>query len=46
VLSRTYTDNVKIRSITLSGMGGAKVGPEFTERKYDALLELERIHDS
>ncbi|HQH41920.1 MAG TPA: class II D-tagatose-bisphosphate aldolase, non-catalytic subunit [Bacteroidales bacterium] len=47
VIKGHYTDNVKNpQAYPLSGMGGANVGPEFTEREYDALLELERIHDS
>jgi tagatose-1,6-bisphosphate aldolase non-catalytic subunit AgaZ/GatZ len=45
VIKGHYTDNVKNpEAYPLSGMGGANVGPEFTEREYDALLELERIH--
>ncbi len=30
----------------LSGMGAANIGPEFTEREYDGLIELEEIEQS
>jgi D-tagatose-1,6-bisphosphate aldolase subunit GatZ/KbaZ len=36
-----YSDNVdNPEQYPLSGMGAANVGPEFTEREYDALVEL------
>jgi D-tagatose-1,6-bisphosphate aldolase subunit GatZ/KbaZ len=39
-----YSDNVtNPEGYPLSGMGAANVGPEFTEREYDALLELEEM---
>jgi tagatose-1,6-bisphosphate aldolase non-catalytic subunit AgaZ/GatZ len=39
-----YTDNVENpQDYPASGMGAANVGPEFTEREYDGLMELERI---
>jgi len=39
-----YSDNVdNPEAYPLSGMGGANVGPEFTEREYDALMELASI---
>ena len=41
-----YTDNVdNPEDYPRAGMGGANVGPEFTEREYDGLMELDR-HDS
>ncbi|MFZ5942472.1 MAG: class II D-tagatose-bisphosphate aldolase non-catalytic subunit [Bacteroidota bacterium] len=36
-----YSDNVENpEAYPLSGMGAANVGPEFTEREYDGLMEL------
>jgi D-tagatose-1,6-bisphosphate aldolase subunit GatZ/KbaZ len=41
-----YSDNVENpEEYPLSGMGAANVGPEFTEKEYDALLELDSIED-
>lgn len=39
-----YTDNVENpEDYPRSGMGAANVGPEFTEREYDGLMELESL---
>ena len=39
-----YTDGVaNLEDYVLSGMGGANVGPEFTEVEYEALMELVRL---
>ncbi len=39
-----YTDNVdNPEDYPLSGMGGANVGPEFTECEYTALTELDQL---
>jgi hypothetical protein len=39
-----YSDNVtNPEAYPKSGMGGANVGPEFTEREYEGLIELEEI---
>jgi tagatose-1,6-bisphosphate aldolase non-catalytic subunit AgaZ/GatZ len=39
-----YTDNVENPGdYPATGMGAANVGPEFTEREYDALMELDRL---
>jgi D-tagatose-1,6-bisphosphate aldolase subunit GatZ/KbaZ len=39
-----YSDNViNPEAYPESGMGAANVGPEFTEKEYDALIELEKI---
>lgn len=39
-----YSDNVtNPEAYPESGMGAANIGPEFTEREYDALTELEQI---
>lgn len=39
-----YSDNVdNPEEYPLSGMGAANVGPEFTEREYDGLMELVEI---
>lgn len=39
-----YSDNVdNPEAYPLSGMGAANVGPEFTEREYDGLMELVEI---
>jgi D-tagatose-1,6-bisphosphate aldolase subunit GatZ/KbaZ len=42
-----YSDSVdNPEDYPLSGMGAANVGPEFTEKEYDALIELNRLEDS
>lgn len=42
-----YSDNVSNpESYPESGMGAANIGPEFTEREYSALIELEKIQES
>jgi D-tagatose-1,6-bisphosphate aldolase subunit GatZ/KbaZ len=39
-----YSDNVtNPEAYPLSGMGAANIGPEFTEREYDGLMELEDL---
>ena len=39
-----YSDNVtNPEAYPESGMGAANVGPEFTEKEYDALIELEAL---
>ncbi len=39
-----YSDNVENpEQYPLSGMGAANIGPEFTEKEYDGLIELENI---
>ncbi|WP_025741577.1 class II D-tagatose-bisphosphate aldolase non-catalytic subunit [Aquimarina pacifica] len=44
VIKGHYSDNVtNPEQYPLSGMGGANVGPEFTEREYEGLMELEEI---
>ncbi len=44
VIKGHYTDNVtNPEQYPLSGMGGANVGPEFTENEYDGLMELVEI---
>ncbi|MEO6730174.1 MAG: class II D-tagatose-bisphosphate aldolase, non-catalytic subunit, partial [Ferruginibacter sp.] len=50
VIKGHYTDNVtNPEDYPASGMGAANVGPEFTEREYEGLLELckleERLHN-
>jgi len=41
VIKGHYSDNVSNpEQYPLSGMGGANVGPEFTENEYDGLMEL------
>jgi D-tagatose-1,6-bisphosphate aldolase subunit GatZ/KbaZ len=41
-----YTDNVENpEDYPESGMGAANVGPEFTEREYDGLMELEGLEN-
>ncbi|MGC8865507.1 MAG: class II D-tagatose-bisphosphate aldolase non-catalytic subunit [Bacteroidales bacterium] len=41
-----YTDNVDHPELyPMSGIGAANVGPEFTEREYEALEELSLIQD-
>jgi len=42
-----YSDNVdNPGDYPLSGMGAANVGPEFTEREYDGLMELVEIEEA
>jgi len=42
-----YSDNVtNPEAYPASGMGAANIGPEFTEREYEALCELESIQDN
>lgn len=42
-----YTDNVENpEDYPKSGMGAANVGPEFTEREYDGLMELEELENN
>jgi D-tagatose-1,6-bisphosphate aldolase subunit GatZ/KbaZ len=44
VIKGHYSDGVtNPEDYPLSGMGAANVGPEFTEKEYQGLLELERI---
>ncbi len=44
VIKGHYSDNVSNpEQYPLSGMGGANVGPEFTEKEYDGLMELTDI---
>jgi D-tagatose-1,6-bisphosphate aldolase subunit GatZ/KbaZ len=39
-----YTDNVdNPRDYPATGMGAANIGPEFTEREYEALTELDEV---
>lgn len=46
VIKGHYSDNVtNPEDYPLSGMGGANVGPEFTEDEYDGLMELVEIED-
>jgi D-tagatose-1,6-bisphosphate aldolase subunit GatZ/KbaZ len=41
-----YSDNVdNPEEYPLSGMGAANIGPEFTEREYDGLIELVDLED-
>lgn len=41
-----YSDNVaNPEAYPVAGMGAANVGPEFTEREYDGLMELAGIQD-
>jgi tagatose-1,6-bisphosphate aldolase non-catalytic subunit AgaZ/GatZ len=41
-----YSDNVtNPEAYPESGMGAANVGPEFTEREYEALIELETLQE-
>ena len=41
VIKGHYSDNVdNPEQYSLAGMGGANVGPEFTENEYDGLIEL------
>ncbi len=42
-----YSDSVdNPEEYPLSGMGAANIGPEFTEREYDGLMELVEIENS
>lgn len=44
VIKGHYSDNViNPEAYPKSGMGGANVGPEFTEREYEGLMELDEI---
>lgn len=46
VIKGHYSDNVvNPEGYPAAGMGGANVGPEFTEKEYEALLELEAIEN-
>jgi tagatose-1,6-bisphosphate aldolase non-catalytic subunit AgaZ/GatZ len=46
VIKGHYSDNVENpQDYPLSGMGAANVGPEFTEREYEGLMELEMLED-
>ncbi|MBN2347975.1 MAG: class II D-tagatose-bisphosphate aldolase, non-catalytic subunit [Bacteroidales bacterium] len=47
VIKGHYSDNVNNpEDYPLSGMGAANIGPEFTEKEYDGLLELEELEAS
>ena len=44
VIKGHYSDNVdNPEDYPLSGMGGANVGPEFTEKEYEGLIELQSL---
>jgi D-tagatose-1,6-bisphosphate aldolase subunit GatZ/KbaZ len=44
VIKGHYSDNVSNpEAYPLSGMGAANVGPEFTEKEYEALIELDQL---
>lgn len=44
VIKGHYSDNVtNPEAYPTSGMGGANVGPEYTEREYESLMELAEI---
>ena len=46
VIKGHYSDNVSNpEDYPLSGMGGANVGPEFTENEYDGLMELVEMEE-
>ncbi|MBE0649350.1 MAG: class II D-tagatose-bisphosphate aldolase, non-catalytic subunit [Bacteroidales bacterium] len=46
VIKGHYSDNVvNPEAYPVSGMGGANVGPEFTENEYDGLMELTEIEE-
>jgi len=46
VIKGHYSDNVSNpHDYPLTGMGGANVGPEFTENEYDGLMELVGLED-
>ena len=47
VIKGHYSDNVtNPHEYPLAGMGGANVGPEFTEKEYDGLMELVSLEKS
>ncbi|MFN8255026.1 MAG: class II D-tagatose-bisphosphate aldolase, non-catalytic subunit [Bacteroidales bacterium] len=47
VIKGHYSDNVSNpQEYPLSGMGAANIGPEFTEKEYEALCELELIEQN
>jgi len=47
VIKGHYSDNVdNPEDYPLSGMGGANVGPEFTEKEYEGLMELEILESN
>ncbi len=47
VIKGHYSDNVSNpEDYPLAGMGGANVGPEFTEMEYDGLMELVALEDA
>jgi D-tagatose-1,6-bisphosphate aldolase subunit GatZ/KbaZ len=47
VIKGHYSDGVKNpEAYPLSGMGAANVGPEFTEKEFDGLMELEQLEKS
>jgi len=47
VIKGHYTDNVENpQDYPTSGMGGANVGPEFTEREYDGIMELVGLEEN
>lgn len=44
VIKGHYTDGVtNPEAYPLAGMGAANIGPEFTEREYDGLMQLEQM---
>jgi len=46
VIKGHYSDNVENpQDYPLTGMGGANVGPEFTEMEYEGLVELEEVEN-
>jgi len=46
VIKGHYSDNVSNpQDYPVSGIGGANVGPEFTEDEYDGLVELTKIEE-
>ncbi len=46
VIKGHYSDNVSNpQDYPLTGMGGANVGPEFTENEYDGLMELTQMEE-
>jgi tagatose-1,6-bisphosphate aldolase non-catalytic subunit AgaZ/GatZ len=47
VIKGHYSDNVENpEDYPKSGMGGANVGPEFTEKEYEGLMELTKIEET
>ncbi len=47
VIKGHYSDNVENpEDYPLSGMGGANVGPEFTEKEYEGLMELATLENT